>query len=149
MCDIYDVLKMHFFVYSCSYVCWVHGHYQKMLLFHMVMEAEFQGGRSKLGRQEESLLLSWQTLLQHSAEHLSRWGWQLIQNIGSGEKTSVHVVASDTNLVRYLPGEACPFFRSENSLFWSRKEGDTYLCLQGTTAARRKGVRCGYQTKFF
>lgn len=141
--------KMHFFGYSCSYVCWVHGHYQRMFLFHMLIEAEFQGSRSKLGRREESLLLSWQTLCQHSAEHLSRWGWQLIQNIGFGEKASVHVAASDTSLVRDLSGEACPFFRSENSLFWSRKESETYLSLQGTTAARRKGVRCGYQTQFF
>ena len=54
MCDIYDVLNMLFSGYSCSYACWVHRHFQRMLLFSMcwwsqnfrVARASWEGMRS-------------------------------------------------------------------------------------------------------
>lgn len=120
------------------------------LFFHVFMEPEFQGGRRNLGRQEESSPCS--SLGSHwlrSAEHLPRWGWQFTQKIGSGEKTPLHVAASDANLGRDLSGEAWPFLGSENSLFRSGKERPICLFREPQLPEGKVSDRCGYQTNFF
>lgn len=143
MCGIYDALSMLFSGYSCSYACWVHGHFQRMLLFSMCRWSQnFRAaGASWEGRRRPVLA----PLLAATVAAFCRALTKMRMAIHTGdrfwEKTPLHVAASDTNLGRDLSEEAWPFLGSANSLFRSRKESETYLSLQGTTAARRKGVR--------
>lgn len=135
-------IKHVFSGYSCSYAYCAFRHFRRMLLFSMCWWSQnFRvAGVSWEGRRSP-VLLSWQPLRLCSAEHLPRWGWQFAWKIGSGEKTPLHVAASDTNLGRDLSGEAWPFLGSEN-LTVSRQKREWDLSISsGNHSCQRKGVR--------